>query len=65
MPCEESAIISAYTGFLTGPFDAMHEYVEKLIGTPVWTHQFADKDFYSLIKEKSKADFIRLAESVK
>lgn len=31
------------------PFDLFHEKVEKVLGHPVWTHQFADQD--KLIKE--------------
>lgn len=64
MTREESAIISAFTGVLAGPFDAFHQYVEKIMGRPVWTHEMADKDTMQEIKEKSRADFVALAESV-
>lgn len=65
MTREESAIISAYTGILAGPFDAMHEYVEKIMGRPVFTHEFANRDIVEEIKDKSYEDFINLAKSVK
>lgn len=56
---EQAAIVSAYTGFLVGSFSGLHEYVEKLLGRPIWTHQFPD--LADEIKEKSKQDFIALS----
>ena len=64
MTRRESAIISAYTGFLAGPFDAMQEYVEEIMGRPVFTHEMGSKEIAAEIKEKSKADFVALANSV-
>lgn len=60
---EQAAIIGAYTGILCGPFQDMHEYVEKVLGRPVWTHEFASDKVSDQIKEASKADFIRLVPS--
>jgi nitrate/TMAO reductase-like tetraheme cytochrome c subunit len=37
---EQAVIISAYTGFLICEFSQMHEAVEKVLGRPVWTHEF-------------------------
>lgn len=64
MTRRESAIIGAFTGVLCGPFDALHEYVEEIMGRPVFTHEMGDKSISDEIKEKSKPDFIALAESV-
>lgn len=64
MTREESAIISAFTGILIGPFDALHEYVEKILNRPVWTHELGNKETASEIKEKSRADFIALMKSI-
>ena len=64
MTREESAIISAFTGVLAGPFGAMHEYIEKIMGRPVFTHELGSDEIASEIKEKSRADFIALARSV-
>jgi hypothetical protein len=61
---EESAIITAFTGVLSGPFDAFHAYVEKIMGRPLLTHELADQEMAAQIKEKSRADFVALAESV-
>lgn len=57
---EQGIVISAYTGFLCCEFSAMHADVEKRIGHPVWTHQFADKEMREKIKELYKADFIAM-----
>lgn len=60
----ESAIISAFTGILAGPFDALHEYVEEILERPVFTHEMGIKEIAEEIKEKSREDFINLAKSV-
>lgn len=63
MTDEEKAIVMAHTGIcmLTeDKFHIFHEYVEKLMGRPVYTHEL-----YSLadeIKERSKGDFIKLCK---
>lgn len=59
MTKEEAAIVSAYTGILIGEFSDMHEYVEKLLGRPVFTHEFGT-GLFEEIKEKSKVDFISI-----
>lgn len=63
MTNEEKAIVMAYTGvcMLTeDKFSIFHEYVEKLMGRPVYTHELgflADE-----IKKKAKDDFIKLCK---
>ncbi len=58
----EGAIISAYTGIMIGSFSGLHEYVEDIMGGPIFTHQFpALRDE---IKEKSKKDFIELNKNI-
>ena len=59
-----SAIISAYTGFLAGPFEALHEYVTEKFGRPVFTHEMGGEAFWKELQELSKEDFIALAGSV-
>lgn len=60
MTKREAAIVSAYTGFLCGGFDAMHEYVEEIMERPVWTHEMGDAKVAQEIKARAKADFIAL-----
>lgn len=65
MTKQEAAIISAYTGIamLTGKdFKIFTDYVEKILGRAIWTHEYpqcADE-----IKLKSKDDFLRLCENL-
>ena len=56
----ESAIISAYTGYLIGTFSDMHEYIEEKFGRPVWTHEMADRKFEERLRELSKPDFLAI-----
>jgi len=58
----DAAIISAYTGFLLGDFQDLHEYVEELFGRPVWTHEFGYNA--KQIKELSKPDFLILHDAI-
>ena len=63
MTDKEKAIVMAYTGtcMLTeDKFHIFHEYVEKLMERPIYTHELgllADE-----IKEKAKDDFIKLCK---
>ena len=60
---KEAAIISAHTGILFGRFCDIHKYVEQIMGRPVFTHEFANKDMADEIKQKSKRDFCNLVIS--
>lgn len=65
MTDKEKAIVMAYTGacMLTGDkFQIFHEYVEDIMGRPVYTHELANKAVEDEIKEKAKDDFIALCE---
>ena len=55
---EQAAIIGAYTGYACGPFADVHEYCERLLGHPIWTHQFPA--LQERIRDAAKPDFIRL-----
>lgn len=54
----EAAIISSYTGILLGEFSDMHEYIEEIMGRPVFTHELASKEVREKIKSLSKEDFL-------
>lgn len=62
MTKEEKLIVSAYTGVLMVDFDELHHYAEKLLGRPLWTHEFASESLVNEIKEKSTADFMKLCD---
>lgn len=55
---EQAAIIGAYTGIACGPFSDIQEYAEKIMGHPIWTHQFPG--LAPAIKEAARADFLSL-----
>ena len=66
MTKRECAIVTAYTGYcmLEGKeLGEFYKYVEEKMGKPVWSHEL-----YTLedeIKEKSKADFIKLCRTAR
>lgn len=63
MTDREKAIVTAYTGacMLSGDgFQIFHEYIEDIMGRPVYMHELANKAIEGEIKEKAKADFIAL-----
>lgn len=60
MTKREAAIVSAYTGYMCGNFADMHEYAEKIMGHPIWTHEFGDKQLMEKLREAAKPDFISL-----
>ena len=65
MTDREKAIVMAHTGItmLTGEkFQIFHEYIEKILGRPVWTHELADELVWNEIKKKSKDDFIEICK---
>ena len=59
MTAREKAIVMAHTGICMLEGEKIMEfyrYLEELYGRPVYTHEWITLD----IKEKSKADFLRL-----
>ena len=62
MTKREKLIVGAYTGVLMTDFSDLHEFIEKKLGRPVWTHELADKHVVDEIKEAVKEDFLKLCE---
>ncbi len=60
MTKREAAIVSAYTGFLLGDFGDMHEYIEEIMGRPVYTHEMGTGVVADQIQAKAKPDFLKL-----
>ena len=58
---EQAITISGYTEILICDFADLQEDVEKRLGRPVWTHEFADGEFWSEVKALYRDDFINLA----
>ncbi len=61
MTPREHAIVTAFTGIFMGDFGTFHEYVEEILGRPVYTHEMALEEVTLEIKEASRADFIAIA----
>lgn len=65
MTNREKAIIMAHTGIcmLTGDkLNFFYNYLEELLGRPVYTQELAYAYLWETIKEKSKTDFLSLCE---
>lgn len=57
---EQAIIISGFTGICLCGFRQLHEDVERRLGRPVWTHEFASKEFSEQLKQVYKQDFLAL-----
>lgn len=56
-----AVVTSAYTGVaLTKSFSDVQEYIEQLLGRPVYTHELAFQSVWNEIREKSKAELLEL-----
>lgn len=67
MTKKEAAVIEIFTGvcMLTGDNTGLrYEYAEKLLGHPVMTCDFADKEIMDKLKELSKPDFIEICRNL-
>ena len=62
MTKQEKIIVSAYTGTLMYDFGDVHEYIERKLGRPVYTHELVDKNIWKEIEEKSKEDFLEICK---
>ena len=60
----EAAIISAYTKPMLKNLSDRHEYIEKLFGHPVFTHQMGNKEFSLELRALAKPDFVKLYEGI-
>ncbi len=58
----EGVVISAFTGILVGGFSPLHEYIEELMGRPVFTHEIPS--ISEELKELSKPEFIEICKSI-
>lgn len=58
----QGAVVSAYTGVLACNFDVFHEYVERVMGRPVFTHEFAGEGFAEALKQASRQDFLDICQ---
>lgn len=57
---EQAIIITGYTGITACSFGDFHGDVERRLGRPVFTHEFADKKFSDNVKELYREDFLKI-----
>lgn len=55
---DQAAIIGCFTGVACGPFSDIHEKAESLLGHPVWTHEFANKELMAALREAARDEFL-------
>ena len=57
---EQAIVVTGFTGFMACKFSDFHEEVEKRLGRPIWTHQFADPDLWDEVKAAFRDDFVEM-----
>ncbi len=62
MTNQEKIIVSAYTGTLMCDFSDVHEYIEKKLGRPVFTHEMANSLVLEEIRQKTRSDFLAICQ---
>ena len=62
MTKQEKLIVSAYTGILMTDFSDLHEFAEKKLGRPIWTHEFAEESVMNALKDAVRIDFLKLCK---
>ena len=63
MTLKERVIVEAYTGYCmtTGEErDEVQKYIANAMGRPIFSHELADEEILSELRDKVKPDFIRL-----
>ncbi len=65
MTLKERVIVETYTGVcMTSPDERLevYKYMAQIMGRPVYTHELAEDEIQSELKEKSKPDFLSLCK---
>lgn len=60
----EAVVIMAVTGTTTVTFDLFHKYTERLLGRPIWTHEFASESLWEQIKDAAMPEFLDICKRV-
>ena len=61
MKHDEAVLVSAYTGYLlTKEFSDVQSFCEKMLGRPVFTHEFADSEVWKEIREKCRPLILKM-----
>ena len=57
---DQAAVIGAFTGVTAGPFRDVHEYAERKLGRPCFTHEFGSEAFTEKLREAARPDFLAI-----
>ena len=58
---DQAIVITAYTGILCcNDFSSVHEYIERKLNRPVWTHEFGSEETWGEIKGACREDFLSI-----
>lgn len=66
MTIHECAVVMAYTGVCTLSGDrlgAFYEYIAKLMGRPVYSHELASPELMKELQERSRPEFIAMCRA--
>lgn len=65
MTRDEALLLSAYTGYLLVPdFSDVHEFCERILGRPIYTHEFVDEKIVEEIREKLKPEIMSMIDNL-
>ena len=65
MTKQEAVLISAYTGYLLAPdFSDVAEYCQKVLGRPIYTHEYADPDIQRELQDKLRPQIAELIRNL-
>ena len=65
MTLKERVIVEAYTGYCMTTGDERNElykYIADVMGRPVFSHELADEEIISELRDRVKLDFISLCK---
>ena len=61
----EALVLTAYTGFnFLKDFSEFHAFAEEVLGTPIFTHQFADPKMVEMLKDATHEEFLEIVKNV-
>lgn len=65
MTLKERVIVEAYTGYCMTTGDERNEfykYIADVMGRPIFSHELADEEIVSELRDRVKLDFINLCK---
>ena len=62
MTKEERLIVTAYTGVMMVEENEFYDYLETLLGRPVYAKELNSEEFANTVIDKVKDDFMKLCE---